>query len=323
MLIAVKNNLGMKSGDIGNAFCTAPYAKKIWSTAGDVFGKRKGATGVLKQALYGLKITSASFHKHLGGFLRYMEFTPSRADQDLWIKKSDLYNGYDYIATHDDDIIIVAKGQVKYLNHIEQHFNVRDVTDLSEYYLGNDLIKQNGRIHISTKKYATEVLRKYQDKHGVIAKDLLPIWPKKIPELDNSDLLDEAEHNEFQHIIGVGQWLIVAGRFDTTYAVALFSRFAAAPRKGHLILTRQIFRYLKKYPKRGYDINQEPLKVDMPYEKVGVKLDFGIQYSYFHEELDPRFLEPLIDDLWTTIFCYVDHGHNKVTGKSTTGIFQW
>eukprot|EP00957_Ditylum_brightwellii_P105122 8013033-Ditylum_brightwellii.AAC.1 len=183
------------------------------------------------------------------------------------------------------------------MNHIEQHFNVRDVTDLPEYYLGNDLIKQNGRIHISTKKYVTEVLRKYQDKHGVIVKELLPMQPKKIPELDNSDLLDEAEHNEHQHIIGVGQWLIVAGRFDIMYAVALLGRFAAAPRKGHLILARQIFGYLKKYPKRGYAINPEPLKIDMPYEKFGVKLDFRTQYSYFHEELDPRFLEPLIDDI--------------------------
>eukprot|EP00957_Ditylum_brightwellii_P008221 621974-Ditylum_brightwellii.AAC.1 len=48
MLIAVNNNIGMMSGDIGNAFCTAPCDKKIRSTAGDEFGERKGATVVLK-----------------------------------------------------------------------------------------------------------------------------------------------------------------------------------------------------------------------------------------------------------------------------------
>eukprot|EP00957_Ditylum_brightwellii_P144154 10983309-Ditylum_brightwellii.AAC.1 len=64
------------SGDIGNAFCIAPYAEKIWSTAGDEFGHRKGAIMVLKWALYGLKTASASFHKHLGDFLRQMGFTP-------------------------------------------------------------------------------------------------------------------------------------------------------------------------------------------------------------------------------------------------------
>eukprot|EP00957_Ditylum_brightwellii_P098663 7516040-Ditylum_brightwellii.AAC.1 len=65
----------------------------------------------------------------------------------------------------------------------------------------------------------------------MIAKESLPIGPKERPEMDDSDLLDEAEHKEFQHIIGVGQWLIVASRFDITYAIASLSRFAAAPRK--------------------------------------------------------------------------------------------
>eukprot|EP00957_Ditylum_brightwellii_P193388 14725320-Ditylum_brightwellii.AAC.1 len=50
LLIAVKNNLGMVSGDIGNAFCTAPCAKQIWSVAGDDFGPRKGSVVTLKRA---------------------------------------------------------------------------------------------------------------------------------------------------------------------------------------------------------------------------------------------------------------------------------
>ena len=70
MLIAVKFGLGMMSGDIGNAFCTAPCAEKIWSTCGAEFGKREGAVVVLKRALYGLKTASASFHKFFGDFLR-------------------------------------------------------------------------------------------------------------------------------------------------------------------------------------------------------------------------------------------------------------
>eukprot|EP00957_Ditylum_brightwellii_P068452 5197187-Ditylum_brightwellii.AAC.1 len=46
---------------------------------------------------------------------------PSRADQDRWIKKSSHYEGY-HIATHADDIIIMAKNPLKYMSHIEQHF---------------------------------------------------------------------------------------------------------------------------------------------------------------------------------------------------------
>eukprot|EP00957_Ditylum_brightwellii_P165922 12633497-Ditylum_brightwellii.AAC.1 len=77
-------------------------------------------------------------------------------------------------------------------------------------------------------------------------------------------------------------------------------------RVGHLKLARKIFGYLKKYPKRGY--------------KVDLKLDFGTQYSYFEEELDPRFPEPLLEELDLHIFCDADHEHDKVTGRSITGI---
>eukprot|EP00957_Ditylum_brightwellii_P115747 8829674-Ditylum_brightwellii.AAC.1 len=88
------------AGDIGNVFCTAPCTEKIWSVAGDQFRTRKGSIVVLKRALYELKTASASFHQFLGDFLRKMGFTPSRADKDLWLHKSDEHKGYDYIATH-------------------------------------------------------------------------------------------------------------------------------------------------------------------------------------------------------------------------------
>ena len=321
LLIAVKNDLGFMAGDIGNAFCTAPCAEKIWSVAGDQFGTRKGSIVVLKRALYGLKTASASFHQFLGDFLREMGFTPSRADQDLWLRKSDEHKGYDYIATHVDDIIIVAKNPSKYMTHIEQHFQVRDVTDSPSYYLGNDLVRRGKLIHLSTKNYVKEVLRKYQEKYGALAKENLPLRPKVKPELDDSPFVDEAKHKEYQHIIGVCQWLIVAGRFDLTHAVSSLSRFAAAPKEGHLELARRIFGYLKKYPKRGYAINPAPLKLDAEYEKVNVKLNFGNQYSYFTEEVDPRFPEPLFDEFDVHVFCDADHGHDQITGRSITGLF--
>eukprot|EP00957_Ditylum_brightwellii_P017990 1355824-Ditylum_brightwellii.AAC.1 len=85
-----------------------------------------------------------------------MGFEPSRADQDLLIKKSEHYEGYDYIATHVDGIVIVTKNPIKCMSYIEQHFQVRDVTYSPEYYLGNNIAKRNGKLVISTKKYLKE-----------------------------------------------------------------------------------------------------------------------------------------------------------------------
>ena len=84
---------------------------------------------VLKRYLYGLNTALKSFHKYFGDFLIYLGFTPSRADQYLWIRKSDKYEVYDYIATHVYDVIIAAKNPSKYMHEIEMHFKVRDITD--------------------------------------------------------------------------------------------------------------------------------------------------------------------------------------------------
>eukprot|EP00957_Ditylum_brightwellii_P120265 9175789-Ditylum_brightwellii.AAC.1 len=67
------------------------------------------------------------------------------------------------------------------------------------------------RLHISTKNYVKEILRKYQEKYGSIAKKNLPIWPVERPELDETPTLDIEQHKEYHHIIGVCQWLIVSG----------------------------------------------------------------------------------------------------------------
>ena len=124
-----------------------------------------------------------------------------------------------------------------------------------------------------------------------------------------------------QKIIGVGQWLVVAGRFDINFAISSLSRYAAAPRQGHLKLAEDILGYLRKYPSRGHFINPQPPKIDAQYEKVKLKEDFGGQYQYFHEDLDPRFPEPLVSKMDINIFVDANHAHDKKTGRSITGLF--
>ena len=43
--------------------------------------------------------------------------------------KSYKYDGYNYIATHVDEIIIAAKDPSKYMNETEQKFQVQNIID--------------------------------------------------------------------------------------------------------------------------------------------------------------------------------------------------
>jgi hypothetical protein len=86
----------------------------------------------------------------------------------------------------------------------------------------------------------TKVLRRFQPHHGDIRKKNIPMSPKAHPELAEAPPLDLDGVKQYQHIIGVCQWFVVAGRFDIAYAVSSLSRFSLMPRIGHLELARKL-----------------------------------------------------------------------------------
>eukprot|EP00957_Ditylum_brightwellii_P085230 6481552-Ditylum_brightwellii.AAC.1 len=88
----------------------------------------------------------------------------------------------------------MTKELQKYMKHIKNHFQVRDVMDLPKFYLGNNVILNGKKLHISTKSYLKEVLQKYQDKHDSIPKENLPMKPTERPELDEMPLLGTEQH---------------------------------------------------------------------------------------------------------------------------------
>ena len=231
--------------------------------------------------------------------------------------------GYDYIATHVDDLIVVSKNPQEYISAIEQEFALRNIEIDPKYYLGARFNRRpDGKLAMNMEEYIKEVIRKYETTHNLtLRKQNIPMPVKAKPELDDSELLETKRHKEFQHIIGVCQWLILRGRIDITYAVCLLSRFSAAPREGHLDLARHILGYLKKYIKKGIVIDPTPPKFQSDSKNDEHKFeDFTHQYGFFKEEIDPHFPKPKIPELPLTIFSDADHAHDLVTGRSVTGI---
>jgi hypothetical protein len=76
-LVAQQQGLGIMTGDIGNAFPTAPCAEKVWSKCGPDFGDQEGAIITLQPALYGLKTASRSFHEFFDDTLQQMGSVPT------------------------------------------------------------------------------------------------------------------------------------------------------------------------------------------------------------------------------------------------------
>jgi hypothetical protein len=64
------------------------------------------------------------------------------ADLDLWIKKTK-DGGYDYIASYDDDIIVISKEPMALIQEFQKTYSLKGI-GTPEYYLGGNFLKGRG-----------------------------------------------------------------------------------------------------------------------------------------------------------------------------------
>jgi hypothetical protein len=117
------------------------------------------------------------------------------------------------------------------------------------------------------------------------------------------------------------QWTVSIGRLDIFYAVSSMSRFCVSPREGHLHRVFRIFGYLKKYPNKSIGIiDRDPILTSDVLQEITTSHDFDEQYAYDFEEIDERYPEPIGKELPVSIFFVSDHGHDRKTGRSISGV---
>ena len=322
-VIAHKHKLEQLCGDVGNAFVNAYTNEKVFAIAGPEFGKeQEGQVVIIVKALYGLATSAERWHSHFADFLRSLGFRATRYDQDVWFRTAKDGKSYEYICTHVDDFMIVAKEPKPIMKCIQDSFTVKSVGP-PDYYLGNDYKKDSkGHWNVGCKKYLSEALSKVQEMFGPISKESTPLPSNDHPEEDTSEILNAHKHRRFQMLIGMLNWIVSIGRFDVAYAVASMARFVACPREGHLKRAVRIFGYLKKHPNRRIKIDsrdpeyvgsEEVWKVDLSLELQGC-------YPDAFEEIDTKLPKPLVPEMDITVLVDSDHAHDKVTRRSITGL---
>jgi len=322
-VIAHRNGLKQLCGDVGNAFVNADTQEKIFCIAGPEFGDRAGCVIILKKALYGLRSSAERFHAHFANTLRSMQFKPCRHDQDVWLRRRDCDGGYDYICTHVDDFKIVARDPQQYMTKIQAVYTIKAISE-PDYYLGNDYRKNSKGIwSVGCDKYIANALGKIEQRHGSLRPAGVPLRSKDHPEHDDSPLLHPDQHQFYQQLIGMLNWVVQLGRFDVAFATASLSRFSASPRDGHLERVLRVWGYLKGQPSLRITINSDPPR----FEGFGPSdLDKDLQkelsacYPDATEEVDPNVPKPFYPEIQITAFVDSDHAHDLVTRRSISGM---
>lgn len=229
MIPSFFNGLEVLCGDIQSAYLYAENLLKTYVKLGKEFNLLDssivpGSTATVEKALNGLPTSANRWHQHLAESLRQLGFTPSRYDQDVWwyqLRKDPTSPGYDYLGTHTDDLMIVAKDPQQYMQALQKVYIINNIGP-PRFHLGCNYAKNEaGNWTIGTSTYTIEALTKAKailevDDHRLFKS---PMCDKVKPEMDESPLLGVIGHRKYQQLIGILQWMITCGRMDIMQAV--------------------------------------------------------------------------------------------------------
>jgi hypothetical protein len=128
LTLTALNDLYVTTGDIENAYLTAPITEKVWTVLGPEFGEDAGKRALIVRAMYGLTYTGAAFRNHMASCMDHLGWKPCLADRDLWMKEDnrpgDGVKYWAYILIYVVDILCVHHCPGTSLDHIYKYFKI-------------------------------------------------------------------------------------------------------------------------------------------------------------------------------------------------------
>ena len=158
------NNLEIWGADVGNAYLEAYTDEKLCIIAGPEFKELQGHLLIMVKALYGTRSGGARWHDRLFDILQELDFKPSKADPDVWMRPEPGGTCYEYIAVYVDDLAIAAKDPQAFCNELKEKYNLKlkGVGPL-EYYLGCTYKKDpDGTLAADPRRYVNKILESYE-----------------------------------------------------------------------------------------------------------------------------------------------------------------
>ena len=318
------NDLQVCAADVGNAYLHGINKEKVYIVAGSEFGELQGKPLIVYKSCYGLKSSSARWHEHLAANIRKLNFRPSQADPDLYIREKDGH--YEMLAVYSDDLLVFSKDPMAILDQIKKVYTLKGVGE-PDYYLGGNVFSpindhwtaEGITIGLSAETYINNSVKNFErlfDKQ--FRTSSIPMAEGDNPEMDDSPLCSPTEATQYRSLIGSANWIVTLGRFDIAFALQSLARFCMAPRLGHLERMKKLFGYLKHRP--NGKILCDTSYPDHSQYQTPEEQNWDDFYPDAEEELPPDMPKPMGKPVRITCYVDADHAHCKMTRRSITGI---
>ena len=245
MQVAVQNNLIVYQMDVKTAYLHAPIDAEIYLQQPEGFevtaDSGEKLVYKLKKSIYGLKQSGRNWNKLLHDHLTNNGFQQNSADYCVY--KKDVQNGGVIIVIiWVDDMIIAASDMTcldQFKETMREKFSMKDLGQIS-YFLGISFTQTRDEIRMTQKRYISKTLERF---------DMNDCKPRSNPcesKLDDNPRNDEpANPRKFRETVGNLLYATKSTRPDISWSVSRLSQHLADPKKKHMIMAKQVLRYLK------------------------------------------------------------------------------
>ena len=96
------------------------------------------------------------------------------------------------------------------MRHLQSVYTIKEPAH-PEIYLGALYTGQPSQDWTISCNYIKEAITRIEHQYGTLREDKLPSTIGDHPEQDDSTILDNEQHREYQSLIGMAQWLVTLG----------------------------------------------------------------------------------------------------------------
>ncbi|KAL2532943.1 cysteine-rich RLK (RECEPTOR-like protein kinase) 8 [Abeliophyllum distichum] len=167
------------------------------------------------------------------------DFKQSKADNSLFYQVSQ--ERTIYLLVYVDDIIVTGNCSAalqKQIDRLNASFALKDMGNL-EKFLGIDFYRDEIRLHLSQKRYAMDILKRFNFQN--LKSSVTPMAVGKL--VGKTEGTDLKNPTLFRSAVGALQYLTYT-RPDITFAVNRVSQYLQNPTDAHWNVLKRIFRYI-------------------------------------------------------------------------------
>lgn len=255
--MAAQNTWKVFHLDVKSAFLNGYLEEEIYVEQPDGFRVKEQEEKVylLKKALYGLRQAPRVWYTRIDDHLRKMGFVKSQSEATFYIKETS--GNLLVVSIYVDDLLVTGNNEMlvgAFKSEILKAFEMTDL-GLMSYFLGMEVQQRIDGIIIHQRKYAKEILKKFQ-MDDCKSTDTPMNQKEKFSKEDGAEKIDE---NKYRSLIGCLMYL-TSTRPDIMFSVSSLSRFMHCASELHFQAAKRILRYVRGTTEYGikYTCSQSP-----------------------------------------------------------------